>query len=374
MGLVLTPEQEQLRDAVRRFCAPLDDPDRVRRDMETATGFAPDTNRRLADELGLYGLTVPAEYGGAGATFAEAAIVFEELGGVLWGGPYFATMAMAVPLLLAIGDPAADKDYLPAIAAGRATATVALADPAGSWDEGAVASVEATRHGTGWALTGIRDYVIDGHHADLLLVPARTPAGPGVFAVERTARGVSGMPLPGLDQTRKLARVDFNAAPARLVGADGAGWPAVSKMLDLAATALAAEQLGGAQHVLDMTVGYAMTREQFGRPIGSFQAIKHKCADMLIRVESARSAVEYARWAASTGSDELPEVASLAKAYCSEAYYFVTAEAIQIHGGIGFTWEHPAHLYFKRAKSSELLFGDPEYHRDQLLTRIGVAD
>jgi alkylation response protein AidB-like acyl-CoA dehydrogenase len=175
-----------------------------------------------------------------------------------------------------------------------------------------------------------------------------------------------------MDQTRKQARLTFESTPARLVGTDGAGWAAVSKMLDLAAVALAAEQVGGAQKVLEMAVEYAKVRVQFGRPIGSFQAIKHKCADMLLEVESAKSAAYYAGWAAAEDNDELPVVASLAKSYCSEAYFHATAENIQIHGGIGFTWEHPAHLYFKRAKSSELLFGDPTYHRELLAQRIGI--
>jgi alkylation response protein AidB-like acyl-CoA dehydrogenase len=175
-----------------------------------------------------------------------------------------------------------------------------------------------------------------------------------------------------MDQTRKQARLTFDSTPARLVGTDGEGWPAISKMLDLAVVALAAEQVGGAQRVLEMAVEYAKVRVQFGRPIGSFQAIKHKCADMLLEVESAKSAAYYAGWAAAEDNDELPVVASLAKSYCSEAYFHATAENIQIHGGIGFTWEHPAHLYFKRAKSSELLFGDPTYHRELLAQRIGI--
>jgi alkylation response protein AidB-like acyl-CoA dehydrogenase len=175
-----------------------------------------------------------------------------------------------------------------------------------------------------------------------------------------------------MDQTRKQARVALDGTPARLVGTDGQGWAAISKMLDLAAVALAAEQVGGAQKVLEMAVEYAKVRVQFGRPIGSFQAIKHKCADMLLEVESAKSAAYYAGWAAAEDNDELPVVASLAKSYCSEAYFHATAENIQIHGGIGFTWEHPAHLYFKRAKSSELLFGDPTYHRELLAQRIGI--
>jgi alkylation response protein AidB-like acyl-CoA dehydrogenase len=175
-----------------------------------------------------------------------------------------------------------------------------------------------------------------------------------------------------MDQTRKQARLELAGVPGRLIGTDGTGWDVLAKTLDLAAIALASEQVGGAQKVLEMSVEYAKVRVQFGRPIGSFQAIKHKCADMLLEVESAKSAAYYGSWVAAEGSDELPVVASLAKAYCSDAYFHATAENIQIHGGIGFTWEHPAHLYFKRAKSSELFLGDPTYHRELLAQRIGI--
>ena len=175
-----------------------------------------------------------------------------------------------------------------------------------------------------------------------------------------------------MDQTRKQAKLEFDGVNGKLIGNEGDGWNVLSRVLDLAAVGLAAEQVGGAQKVLEMAVEYAKVRVQFGRPIGSFQAIKHKCADMLLEVESAKSAAYYAGWCASELNDELPSVASLAKAYCSEAYFHAAAENIQIHGGIGFTWEHPAHLYFKRAKSSELLFGDPTYHRELLAQRIGI--
>ncbi|HUD16153.1 MAG TPA: acyl-CoA dehydrogenase, partial [Acidimicrobiales bacterium] len=221
-------------------------------------------------------------------------------------------------------------------------------------------------------LSGQKLYVLDGHAADLVLVAARTPAGVSVFAVERGAPGFTATSLTTMDQTRKQTRIEFSGTPARLVGEDGGAGPALSRTLDLAAVALAAEQVGGAQRCLDMAVDYAKTRIQFGRPIGSFQAIKHKCADMLLEVESAKSAAYYAGWAAAEDSDELPVVASLAKSYCSEAYFHAAAENIQIHGGIGFTWEHDAHLYFKRAKSSELLLGDPSYHRELLAQRIGI--
>ena len=193
-----------------------------------------------------------------------------------------------------------------------------------------------------------------------------------LFAVEGGAAGMTATPLATMDQTRKQARIEFASTPARLVGDEGGAAPVLSRTLDLAAVALAAEQVGGAQRCLDMAVDYAKTRIQFGRPIGSFQAIKHKCADMLLEVESAKSAAYYAGWAAAEDSEELPVVASLAKSYCSEAYFHAAAENIQIHGGIGFTWEHDAHLYFKRAKSSELMLGDPSYHRELLAQRIGI--
>ncbi len=186
------------------------------------------------------------------------------------------------------------------------------------------------------------------------------------------AEGLTRTPLATMDQTRKQARLEFADVDAWLIGTEGGAEAGLSKTLDLAAVALAAEQVGGAQRCLDTSVEYAKTRIQFGRPIGSFQAIKHKCADMLLEVESAKSAAYYAGWAAAEDSDELPVVASLAKSYCSEAYFHAAAETIQIHGGIGFTWEHPAHLYFKRAKSSELMLGDPSYHRELLAQRIGI--
>ena len=214
--------------------------------------------------------------------------------------------------------------------------------------------------------------MIDGATANLILVAARTNGAVSLFAVDGDASGLTRTSLSTMDQTRKQAKLDFDNTPARLIGTEGAGWDVLSRVLDLAAVGLAAEQVGGAQECLEMAVQYAKDRVQFGRPIGSFQAIKHKCADMLLEVESAKSAAYYAAWCAAELNDELPSVASLAKAYCSEAYFHAAAENIQIHGGIGFTWEHPAHLYFKRAKSSELLFGDPTYHREQLAQRIGI--
>jgi len=273
--------------------------------------------------------------------------------------------------LLVGDDESAKADYLPSLASGERIGTVALAEATGRWNEAGVTMV-AAQSSSGWVLNGEKSFVTDGHVADIVFVAARTNAGVTIFAVEKEATGFVATALPTLDQTRKQAKLAFNETPARLIGDDGVGWPAFSKMLDLAVVDLAAEQVGGAQKVLDITVQYAKDREQFGQPIGSFQVIKHMCADMLLEVESARSAAYYAGWAAAEKDDDLPIAASVAKSYCSEAYFHAAAESIQIHGGIGFTWEHPIHLYFKRAKSSELLFGDAQYHRELLAQRVGI--
>jgi alkylation response protein AidB-like acyl-CoA dehydrogenase len=293
------------------------------------------------------------------------------MGRSLLCAPFFSTVAMATTLLLALDDDAARKDLLPQIADGSCVATVALAEQAGSWDTADVA-MAAAREGAGWTLSGEKLYVVDGHVASVVLVVARTDAGTSVFAVGNGAAGLTADLSSTMDKTRKLARLTFDSTPARLIGSPGQADGPVARMLDLAAIALAAEQVGGAQRVLETAVSYAKLREQFGRPIGSFQAIKHKCANMLLEIEAAKSAAYYAGWAAAEDDPELPGLASVAKAYCSDAYVHAAAENIQIHGGIGFTWEHPAHLYFKRAKSSELFLGAPDYHRERLLQGMGI--
>ena len=293
------------------------------------------------------------------------------MGRSLLCAPFFSTVVLAANTLIQSGDEEAKKTYLPGIASGETIATVAFTEPSGKWDESGI-TLEATADGDGFTLTGEKSFVLDGHTATLIIVAARTAKGVSLFAVDGDASGLTRTSLSTMDQTRKQAKLEFSSTPAKLIGTEGEGWNVLSTVLDLVAVGLAAEQVGGAQFVLEMAVQYAKDRVQFGRPIGSFQAIKHKCADMLLEVESAKSAAYYGMWCASEMNDELPSVASLAKAYCSEAYFHATAENIQIHGGIGFTWEHPAHLYFKRAKSSELLFGDPTYHREQLAQRIGI--
>ncbi len=371
MNFAFTEEQEELRKTVRSFLESKSAESAVREQMETDAGYDNAVWKQAGEQLGLQGLHIPEEFGGSGYGYVELGIVLEEMGRALLCAPFFSTVVLAANTLLHSGDDAAKAAHLPGIASGETIATLAFTEPSGKWDEAGI-TMPATSAGDGYTLTGTKMFVIDGNTANLIIVAARTANGVSLFAVEGDAAGLTRTNLSTMDQTRKQSKLDFDNTPATLIGAEGKGWDVLSTVLDLAAVGLAAEQVGGAQKVLEMAVEYAKVRVQFGRPIGSFQAIKHKCADMLLEVESAKSAAYYGMWCASEMNDELPSVASLAKAYCSEAYFHATAENIQIHGGIGFTWEHPAHLYFKRAKSSELLFGDPTYHRELLAQRIGI--
>jgi len=363
MIFAFTDEQRELAATLRRFLQDKSPSAEVRRLMQTEAGYDPQTWSQLAGQLGLPGLVIPEKHGGSGAGPVELAVASEEMGRALLCAPFFATAVLAAQALLASGDEAAQEEFLPGIADGTTIATVAVCEDDGGWTTDGVAT-RARRSGGGYVLDGRKSFVIDGHTAGLLLVVARADGGPSLFAVRGDADGLGRRPLETLDLTRKQAALALDAVPARLIGAEGSAADVVAATLRLGAVALAAEQVGGAQRCLDMSVEYAKIRMQFGRPIGSFQAIKHMCADMLLEVESARSAAYYAAWAAQDGSDELPLVASLAKACCSEAYFRAAADNIQIHGGIGFTWEHDAHLYYRRAKSTELMLGTPAEHRE----------
>ena len=371
MNLGVSEEHEELRASVRRFLADRAPIARVRELMETEDGLDKAVWDQAGQQLGLQALAIPEAYGGAGFTFAEQAILLEELGAALYTGPYLASAVLAANALLASDDEGARQDFLPGIASGETIATLAFTEDNGSWDPGAIATT-AVKDGPGWRLDGHKSFVLDGATAGLILVVASTDAGLSLFAVEAGATGLARTSLPALDQTRKLGRLEFTGVTGRLIGSPGDAAVALDRTLDIAAIALAAEQLGGASRALDMAVEYAKIRHQFGRPIGSFQAIKHRCADLLLEVESLRSAVSYAAATVGESPEEIPVLASLLKAYASETYFHVAAENIQIHGGIGFTWEHDAHLYFKRAKSSELFLGDGAYHRERLATRIGL--
>ncbi|OHV06970.1 acyl-CoA dehydrogenase [Mycobacterium talmoniae] len=361
-------EAESLRAVVRGFLEKQSTERDVRRLMETDSGFDTDTWTRAAQELGLHGLALPEEFDGSGAGPVELGVVFEEMGAALFCGPFLSTVGLAATALLETGDLEAAAAYLPGIAAGSTTATLAWAGPTPA------ESTLTAEHCAGtWRVNGRAPLVLDGSTADLVLVAATTSAGSSLFAVPGPAPGLARNPLTTMDSTRKLAELGFDAIPASLIGTDGAAAGALTRTLDLAVLYLAAEQLGGAERTLAMAVEYAKTRVQFGRAIGSFQAIKHRCADMLIDVESARSVVHHGLWTAMHEPANLAVAASLARAVAADAYQRVAAQTIQIHGGIGFTWEHPAHLYVKRAKSSQLLFGSPTRYRARLAELLDLA-
>ncbi|MFG2959076.1 acyl-CoA dehydrogenase family protein [Streptomyces sp. NPDC048291] len=378
MAPTFTEEHEQLRATLRRFLADKAPGEAVRRSMESADGHDPALRRRMADELGLLGLALPEEYGGFGGGPVELGLVLEELGRALLPSPYFATVALAGQALVVSGDETARARWLPAIADGSLTGTLALAEERGSWhveDVRAGAVPEPGDAHRGWRVTGTKMFVVDGHSADLVLVVARAATGPRLFAVEGTAPGVTRTRLETLDPTRRLARIDLDGAPAQAVGPEAAtGY--LRRVTDLATVALAAEQAGGAQACLDAAVAYAKVRVQFGRPIGSFQAVKHKCADTLVKVEAARSAVYHALSVVAANPSEWAERAAavaVAAVCCADAYTHAAKENIQIHGGIGYTWEHDAHLHLKRAKSSEQLLGSPATHRRRLAGLVGIS-
>jgi alkylation response protein AidB-like acyl-CoA dehydrogenase len=367
-----TPEHEELRQAVRKFLTDKSDEQAVRRCMQTTEGYSPDVWTQMAEQMALQGLIVPERFGGSGLGPIEVAIVCEEMGRVLLCAPYLSSAVVAVNALVLGGTEAAQAELLPAIASGQTVATLAMAEPDRGWDASTVA-MKATASGGAWRLNGSKTFVLDGHVAHVLLVAARTKDGVSLFRIDGDADGVGRELLPTLDLTRKLARVTFTRARAHRVGREGDLTAVLARVQALAVAALAAEQAGGAQRCLEVATEYARTRLQFGRPIGSFQAVKHKCADMLVATEFAKSAAYHAAFRAAEGpEDEVLAAAAMAKSYCSEAYVQAAGDNIQVHGGMGFTWEHPAHLYLKRAKSSSLLFGDPVHYRAKLAEQLGL--
>jgi alkylation response protein AidB-like acyl-CoA dehydrogenase len=371
MKYAFTEEQDELRVLVREFLAAVSPESEVRRLMETPGGFDTGVWKQLGQELGIIGLAIPEEYGGLGQGFAAVGVVLEEAGSALLCAPYLSSVVLAGGILVACDDVDAKQDYLPRLATGELRGTLAVAEDNGRADLSGV-ELSARRVDGQWVLDGHKSYVIDGATAQLILVAGRTDAGVSLFAVESSATGLTAEALSTLDLTRKQARLRFDSVPARLIGVDGAAEPALSRVLDLAALGLAAEQAGGAARTLDMAVEYAKVRFQFGRAIGSFQAIKHKCADMLLEVECARSAAYQGLWSTDDDYADLALAASIAKSRCSDAFAHCAYENIQIHGGIGFTWEHAAHLYLRRAKSTQPLFGDAAYHRERVAGFIGA--
>jgi alkylation response protein AidB-like acyl-CoA dehydrogenase len=366
-------ELTELRDSLRAFFAAKSDERHVRSVMESERGYDEALWTQMADQLSLPGLALPEEYGGDGFTFAELQVVLEEMGRFLVPSPFLPSVVLAAGAILATGDVVAAQAYLPGIASGKTTAALAVAEADGQWSFDRL-SASARPGDDGWLVTGTKQFVLHGTTADLIVVAAQTGQGPSFFAVQGDAPGLTRTARRTLDLTRPMATLELDETPVSLIGAPGAAGPALEAILDRAMTALAAEQTGAARACLEASAAYARERVQFGRPIGSFQAVKHKCADMLVKVELAQAAATEAARAASGAPDApaLPLAAAVAHAVCSESFMFVAMENIQVHGGIGFTWEHPAHLYFRRAKATQLMFGGPGVYFEHLLRRSGL--
>jgi alkylation response protein AidB-like acyl-CoA dehydrogenase len=371
MEFAFTAEQHQFQDMVSRFLESRSPTTAVRQLMATTEGYDPHIWRALTGELGLAAVAIPERYGGAGFGAVELAIVLEEMGRALLCAPYFSTCVLAATAILEQGTEAQKEALLPDLAAGSTLATLAFMEADGSRDLEAVAAT-ATPDGDRYRLAGEKWFVLDGLIADRLLVAARKPDssgrdGLGLFMVEGSAAGLVRTPLATMDATRKQARVALDGVVAVPIGDPTGAAPALERTLEYAAVMLANEMVGGAARLQESAVDYAGLRMQFGRPIGSFQAVKHLCADMLMDVELARSAARHAAWVAAEQPQGMAEAAALAKGLAADAYLRVAANTIQIHGGIGFTWDNDTHLWFKRAKSSEVFLGDPAWHRERLI-------
>jgi len=368
MDFAFSEEQEMLRSSTRSFLSKAVPSSFVRKQMETEHAYDPELWKKMADQ-GWTALGIPEEYGGVG-TFLDLVVVLEETGRVLLPGPLFETMGLAVPALLEAGSAAQKKEALTAIAAGSARATVAMTEPSGRWDAEGI-TLTATRSGAGWKLDGTKLFVPGAGVADYLVVPARTRGageeGITLFLVRAGAAGLSTKALKTLDMTHKWYEVKLSGVEvpdADVMGEVDNGWTPLKRALEWGTAALCAEMVGGAQAVLETSVEYAKTRQQFGKPIGIYQAVSHKLSNMLLEVESAKSVTYYAAWAVEADAPDRSLACSIAKAYTSDAYRHATADGIQVHGGIGFTWEHDMHLFFKRAKASEVTLGDPTFHRE----------
>jgi alkylation response protein AidB-like acyl-CoA dehydrogenase len=371
MQFSFTGEQQEFRQVLRRFFADTSPPSAVRRLMETEKGWDPEQWSALNRQLGLCGVHVPEAYGGQGFGFVELGIVVEEMGRALVCAPFFGSAVLATTAILNAASEAQKQALLPSLAAGETVAAFAFAEPNGRWDAAGTATT-ATPAGGRFRLDGIKSYVLDGHTADMVIALARAPGSTGedglsLFTLRGDASGLTRRPLKTLDPTRKIAQIEFHGASAELLGEEGAAAASVAKTLAQATACLANEMVGGAEQLRESALDYAKLRMQFGRSLASFQSMKHKQADMLLDVELAKSAAYYVAQAAADNDQDLPALASLAKAAASEAYLQTAIHTIQIHGGVGFTWDNDTHLWFKRAKSSEAFLGDSTWHRERMM-------
>jgi len=376
MDFGLSEAQEALQSSARDLLTAECPPDLVRETAQNEDGVPRRLYRRLGD-LGWFSLLVPERDGGLGLGMLDLALVLEEMGRVAAPGPFLSTQ-LVIAAVLKGASARQRRRWLPRLTNGDGFAAVAALEDDGRLDAAGI-QTRARRSRGGYHLSGTKTFVLEGPAADLLLVAARTKSGRNgtgvtLFMVERGTPGVHVQPNQSLDLTRRLATVTLRdvavPADARL-GKEGAGWPLLERLLDLGAVGIAADGLGGAARTLDMAVDYAKVREQFGRPIGSFQAIKHLAAEMVADVEPARSLVWYAAWAQDERPRERSRLASMAKASLSEIYSRTARRSVEIHGGIGFTWDFDLHLWFKRAHLGEVLFGDPAFHRERIATLDG---
>ena len=361
MEFKFTEEQQMIRETAEAFFRENSSSAAVRAAMATERGYDQALWQQICKDLCFQSITIPEAHGGMGLGYVELVAVLEQMGRYLVCSPFFSTVCLAANALFIAGNEQQQAEYFGKIIAGE-TGTLLFQG-----------NNQYQKQGGNYVLNGKTRYVIDGHSADFFVVAASGEQGTALFVLPANTAGVSRQWLPTVDQTRKqaevvLQNVSVSAAQCLLTRADRE----LAKILQLAAIALAAEQAGGTQQILDMTVAYTRGRVQFNRPIASFQGVKHQAADMMLRAEVARSAVYYAACVADDTlkcgplSTELPEAASIAKAYCSDAYFQNAGTAIQLHGGVGFTWEYDVHLYFKRAKSSEILLGNAAHHREQI--------
>ena len=373
MDIGFTEEQELLRASARRFLENECPTAFVRHRMAEPAAMTDVFWQRLADQ-GWFGILFPEEAGGSGLGLVEMTVLMEEMGRAVMPGPFFSTVLLGGAAILEVGSQAQQQEWLPRIAAGSAKVSLAWTEPNARWDAAGIVATGRETAG-GFVLSGTKLFVADAHLSDAVVVAMRTRDGStmedgvSLFLVPKDAAGFAVTLLPTIDETRKLCevRLDNVAVPAAaLLGEKHGGWPPLSRVLDRATVALCAEMCGGAQQVLDMTTAYAKIRLTFGKPIGSYQGVKHRAADMLVDVENAKSLTYYAAWAIDEGLAEAPLAVSMAKAYTSDAYRKVAGAGIQLHGGIGFTWEHDLQLYFKRAKASEVAFGDATWHRERV--------
>ena len=376
MQFTFSEEQQEFRSVLRRYFEQSSPTSTVRRLMETEAGWDLAQWRELNTQLGLCGVHVPEEYGGQGFSFVELGIVLEEMGRALVCAPYFASAVLAATAIMNAASDAQKTALLPRVVSGETIATLACAEPSGDWDVGATETTATSSEHGRFRLDGVKSFVLDGHTADLILVLARAlgttgDEGLSLFTVRGDAAGLTRTPLKALDPTRKLARLELVGVEAELIGAEGAAAAPVARTLAQAAACLASEMVGGAERLRASALDFASLRMQFGRPIASFQSMKHKQADMLLEVELAKSAAYVAAQAAAADTEDMPALASLAKAAASEAYLQTAIHTIQIHGGVGFTWDNDTHLWFKRAKSSEAFLGDPTLHRERLMQAWG---